>query len=540
MSNFTRGINRLGNPSINQQLPGQVRNDAGGFVYKMSDMDRLMQFLILGTTNSHYVDSETMLVRNIADVYDIAFREPNKTLDTIAEVNLRGNSQKHSALILAAAMLLFHPDGAIRHKAKNTLIPLIRTGYHALTYLNYINALRNFEKEAGRNVGFGRAKTGVLKSFIENQSSRSLVLLRIKYHNRDGRRLEDIFNFAHPNLKKVGREEELIGRWIMDNLDEKTELALQWLADEGSEPIRQIIAWAKINNSEITTAEAAKLIRNHQLPREAVPTHLLKSVEVWQALLPSMPIHALIRNLSVMINNGTADVELDTIMERLSDIQALKRQRVIPMDILKAWGVLKGNPKAMQHSITAQLEQTFFDLLKIQDKVNANVLVAVDVSGSMGIFLNDSNRGGIKAIQAATGMAFAFQSAFTNVDIIGFDYSLHDIHNKRTLDEDSAWHDWGGGTAPSLITSWMKNQPVNYDAVIFITDNDAWIGQHAQAEMQKYRAVRNLNTVMMVNATASQGYSLADSTDPLSLDMPGFNSNVIEVLQWKLASIRKA
>ncbi|HRZ58753.1 MAG TPA: TROVE domain-containing protein, partial [Candidatus Paceibacterota bacterium] len=53
-----------------------------------------------------------------------------------------------------------------------------------------------------------------------------------------------------------------------------------------------------------TKAEVVKLITEHDLPREAVPTQWLNEPEVWDALLQHMPMTALIRNLGKMTSLG--------------------------------------------------------------------------------------------------------------------------------------------------------------------------------------------------------------------------------------------
>ena len=47
-------------------------------------------------------------------------------------------------------------------------------------------------------------------------------------------------------------------------------------------------------------AEIVKLITEHDLPREAIPTQWLNELEVWDALLQRMPVTAMIRNLGKM------------------------------------------------------------------------------------------------------------------------------------------------------------------------------------------------------------------------------------------------
>lgn len=533
MSQFTRGVNRIASvPPIQVPIDSrQVRNDAGGYVYQMEEKSRIFQFLVMGTTNSYYSSKEEMIAKNLKDIRVLVNKYPEWTLEKVASIDARGISQKHNALILVCAILLFNPNKEVRIKSRFVLKKLIRTGYHALSYLSYINAVRDLEVASGKSAGFGRAKVAVLRDWLEHLSTRELVLQRIKYHNRDGMRLEDIFNFAHPNLSKSGPIHNLIGKWIMGNIGKSEENALQELLEAGNEDAMQINAWAILNNPETSVDEAAWQVALNKIPREAIPTRFLKEHAVWFALLSHIPDHALMRNLRTMSDNGVLKSEVrPAILNRLCNTERLHNSRVTPMDVLKAWGMLKERDT----EVADVLENTFFSLMKVQDKVDARVLVAVDVSGSMGIHLSDTQREGLRAIEAATGMALAAKNAFTHVDIMGFSSYVATL-NHESLDPDRAWDEWGSSTTASLAVNYMNRSNTVYDAVLFITDNDAWLGNHVQSEVKKYRDRNNVPTVLAVNSTKTSGQTLADPDDLLSLDLSGFVPEVLELLQAKLA-----
>ena len=82
-----------------------------------------------------------------------------------------------------------------------------------------------------------------------------------------------------------------------------------------------------------TPAEAAVLVREYGLPREALPSEHLTSAEVWEALLDGMPMTAMIRNLASMTrvgvltpgSHGTAKV-----VSQLGDGERIRSARVHP------------------------------------------------------------------------------------------------------------------------------------------------------------------------------------------------------------------
>ena len=85
--------------------------------------------------------------------------------------------------------------------------------------------------------------------------------------------------------------------------------------------------------------EIVKLITEHDLPREAVPTQWLNEVAVWDALLARMPMTAMIRNLGKMTSIGLVQPFSDAaklIVRKLGDEAVLKRARLHPMAVLIA------------------------------------------------------------------------------------------------------------------------------------------------------------------------------------------------------------
>src|SRR5437773_7885098 len=88
-----------------------------------------------------------------------------------------------------------------------------------------------------------------------------------------------------------------------------------------------------------TAQDAASLVREYRLPREALKPEHLTSHEVWEALLDEMPMAALIRNLATMTrvgvlapgSHGTAKA-----VAQLGDVERIRRARMHPIALLAA------------------------------------------------------------------------------------------------------------------------------------------------------------------------------------------------------------
>jgi hypothetical protein len=344
-------------------------------------------------------------------------------------------------------------------------------------------------------------------------------------------RLEDIFNFAHPNMSKKDHMREVVSRWIMDPNNMQNTAVLESLIKLGDPIANQIGAWAAINDLEYNNETVASIVEDYKLPREAVPTKYLKSPHVWTALLKFMPIHALIRNLNVMIDNGAYQMNKEQVEDRIYKIDP--KDRVSAMDLFKAYIAIGEEHRDLR----AVLSKKFYKLLETEEKVKAKVLIAVDVSGSMGAKLNENSRNSATCLDVATGMAIAASKAFEFTAVVGFDTSIH-IPVLGATNAKEMWPKWGGGTNAGLIIDYMNTIQHNFDAVLFLTDNDAWLGNHVQEMIKKYRIERKHPAVLAINSINSNTITLADPEDFLSLDISGFNAEVIRLLQTKLALIR--
>ena len=86
-------------------------------------------------------------------------------------------------------------------------------------------------------------------------------------------------------------------------------------------------------------ADWARIVREHQLPCEALPTEALKHAAVWDALLDDMPIGAMIRCLAPMTAVGLLTPNSDAVervVGALGDEGRLRKARVHPIAVLAA------------------------------------------------------------------------------------------------------------------------------------------------------------------------------------------------------------
>jgi 60 kDa SS-A/Ro ribonucleoprotein len=76
----------------------------------------------------------------------------------------------------------------------------------------------------------------------------------------------------------------------------------------------------------------------------------------------------------------------------------------------------------------------------------------------------------------------------------------------------------------------LKRQ-IFVDVFVVITDNETWAGEiHPSQALQEYRARFNPKARMIVIGMTSTGFSIADPSDPLSLDVVGFDTSTPSII----------
>ncbi|KAJ3281188.1 60 kDa SS-A/Ro ribonucleoprotein, partial [Blyttiomyces sp. JEL0837] len=151
-----------------------------------------------------------------------------------------------------------------------------------------------------------------------------------------------------------------------------------------------IVETASRTNDE---AWAINAIRTHHLAREHLSTGLLNSVQIWDALLTSMPLTAMIRNLGKMTSIGLLAPLSDAtfqVTQTLRDTGKLHGARIHPFNVLVALNQykqghgLKGSLswEPVPEIMTA-LNDAFYASFSTVIPTNKRHLVGLDVSGSM-------------------------------------------------------------------------------------------------------------------------------------------------------------
>lgn len=506
----------------------QVMNNAGGYVYTADSWKQLDRFLILGTEGgTYYVGEQKLTADACKNVLGCIKTDGIKVVNRILEISQRGLAPKQDAGIFALALCLAFGDTDTRRHASSQVSNICRT---ASTLFQFAEEL----KGVGVSLS-GRTKRRALQSWYQDKSVKDLAYQMVKYQNRNGWGHGDLLRVAHPKGKVESQRDQLYS-WAIKG---------QWPAGWGKPDI--IEGFEALKHAE-SAQVAANLVSSYKLPWECVPTQFRKEAVVWEALMSSnaLPLTAMIRNLGNMTTSGylsPTSQGTKLVNQRLHDSAALKHARIHPINVLiamktyqKGSGFKGSNSWTPVQSISASLDDCFYDAFQHATPTGKNLLVAIDVSGSMGMHAPGCANGLLTCAEAAAAMAMYWVRTEEVAVVMGFSSTFKNLGVTSKDSLESALKKTYGMTfgstdcaQPMLWAAKQKND--RYDAFMVYTDNETWFGSvHPSEALRQYRKTFNPTAALVVSAFAATKFSIADPNDPLSLDIVGFDSSVPQVV----------
>lgn len=511
-------------------LPGQVPNSAGGFTWAVSHWERLHRFLILGNEGGSYYASERALtIQNAQAVLQCLEDDGVRAVNEIVNISDEGRAPKNDPAIFALALAAASPDTATRQAAFQALPKVCRIGTHLFTFAEFVKAHR----------GWGRALRRSIADWYLGLEPRNLAFQTVKYRQRNGWTHTDLLRLAHPKAEDTVKN--AIFHWVT-----KREEALWAQAETAPEHEAMAYIWAFEQAQKTQSLETLlHLINTYDLPREALPTEWLTNAAVWAALLPKMPMTALIRNLGVMSRVGllVPHSEAEALIEqRLTDADLLRKARIHPIAVLSALRVyglgygLKGRaiqydaePEWQPTSRTLDALDTAFELaFQAVEPTNKRTMLALDVSGSMSMGMI-AGVPGLTPRDGSAAMALVTARTEPNYSITAFQTQMVplDISSKMRLD-DVIKHISGlpfGGTDCAQPMLYAIKHHLKVDTFVVYTDSETWAGSiHPSRALADYRQQSGIDARLVVVGMVSNGFSIADPNDPGMLDVVGFDT----------------
>jgi 60 kDa SS-A/Ro ribonucleoprotein len=522
-------------------LPGQTPNDAGGFVWAVDVWTRLRRFLVLGSDGGSYYVSQASLTRENASAVEAAVREDGlRAVGEIVRVSREGRAPKNDPALFALALAAGAADEATRKAALAALPQVARTGTHLFRFVSFVEGFR----------GWGRSLRRAVGGWYAAQPADALAYQAVKYRQRDGVTHRDVLRLAHP-AGRVGA-----GNPTLEVTAEHARL-FEWIVRGGeTDGLPELVRGYARAQAAVTPRETAALSREYRLPRGAIGVEHVSSPEVWDALLEEMPMTALVRNLATMTRVGVIAPGSEgtaRAVAKLGDAERIRAARVHPIVLLAALrtyatgrGVRGRGTWDPVRELVDALDVAFYASFANVEAAGARLLLALDVSGSM-TYGEIAGVPGLTPRDASAALALVTAATEPRYEIVGFfagrggfrkrGRPVHrgyvDGHTPLAISPRQRLDDVVktvsdlpfGGTDCALPMQYALVNEREIDTFVIYTDSETFAGDvHPVQALRDYRSASGIDARLVVVGMVSNGFSIADPTDPGTLDGVGFDT----------------
>lgn len=564
MTRYSEHVHDLRTSQDEQARPDQALNNAGGYTFTVSKWTRLDRFLILGSEGgTYYVGEKKLTQDNARCVRECLTEDGPKTVARIVEISDQGRAPKNDPAIFALAMACGAKDQATRQAALNALPKVCRIGTHLFHFAKDVEGFRRW----------GRGLRGAVAAWYTERPADKLALQIVKYQQRDGWSHKDLLRLSHPVARGADQAQHAaIFRYVAKGAEgmQKDEELRPLPTPQGhgqrytraskgialTELPRIIQAVEEIHAEGVSTQIACELIRKYDLPHECVPNELKGKPEIWQALSEKMGVTALIRNLGKMTSIGLIAPLSETekrLAATIANADVLQKGRMHPLTLLYALktyesghGVKGALTWAPSRAIVDAMNEAFYLAFRNVEPTGKNIMLALDVSGSMGALMPGTS---LSCRDASAALAMVTARVEQNWYCMGFTAGSYTSYNRRPSNNDGITplaispHQRlddivktvsglnFGSTDCALPMIHAQKHKLAVDAFLVFTDSETWAGNiHPFQALHNYRQASGRNAKLVVVGMTATEFTIADPTDNGMLDVVGFDTTVPEVI----------
>lgn len=502
----------------------EVKNNAGGYVFEVSDLKRLERFLIIGTDKgTYYVSERDLTKQNVDFIRKMIKSNAQLVLDTTVAVSAAGRAYRNEAAIFVLALLLSEGPAEIKAAVVAATPKVARTATHVFQ-------LAQFLENMG---GWGRAKRRAVAGWFTSKSAESLAYQAVKYRQRDGWTLRDLMRLSHPE----GIDQN-VGNFILGKDATVTDTLPEILA-----------GFAIMQKAQTINDVRAILGTFPNLPWETIPTQFLKDPEIWKTLFANGQLkgQALVRQITRLSKIGAFNDMVFTreIADALTDSDMIAKTRLHPVQYLLAlvthtegqlqknrdgyysiWGSGRSKDWATNPVIADALDAGFHASFKALTPANKRTMLALDVSGSMG---GDAMGIDLSCAQVSAAMAMVTARTEPWYSIMGFSTQLRDLGITARMDLNTVQRKIAamtmGGTDVAQPMIWALQNKVEVDTFAVYTDSETWAGRiKPERALKDYRQKMGIDAKLVVVGVASTPFTVGDPNDVGTLNVAGFDS----------------
>jgi len=532
----------LNSPGVYQKpVEGMVKNYSGAYVFEPDLFDQLRRWLILGSNTRTYYATKTSLTRDNVEFALKALKKDYRAyVDLIVEVRQKGLSPRRDTCIFAYALIFTDGSLAAKHYARENVSKVLRTGDDIANFVSMLAGEKVDGKKRNYMRGWGRSFRSTVAKWYTERDLGNLSYQLIKYRTKHGWSQGNMIKLSHPNPGDDALR-SLVFRWAAGHDVDLDKFYY-------NEVTRQIYAFEQAKTTVTTSndpivAERTRLIKlilDHRLPWEAIPNAWMNDPVVLEALLQSMPMGAMVRQLprftwSGMINSIAAR---ELVLSRLSDSGYIINSQIHPLKLLQAMLIYKQghgerNRWSPNWNVVEALEGAFYKAFANVEPSGKNVMLALDVSGSMTIY-ECAGFVGVTPRAGSAAMAMITMRTEPWYYLVGFSHKLVEV----PINEDmSLWQVMKiiddmpyGATNVGAPMKYAADNKLPVDTFVIYTDNEINTGLHPAATLLMHQEATGRNSKVGYVAMESYRHPCADPNRDDMMDFVGFDPTTPEML----------
>lgn len=464
-----------------------IANRDGFPAYERPLEEQYLQTLLTNTLGNTYYADKDQLLEETAEIHDKMLEEdPEFAARALIFARNEGFMRLQPTFGLAK-LAGVRPDLFAKVFDRVILIPS--------DLQDFFTILKNLRSGEG-----GRAVKKVAAKWLNNISE----YWAIKYNGRGrGYSLGDIVKTVHPvprDDKQKSLFAYLIGKEYDGNL------------------LPQVTAFEQLKKAE-TSDERIKTITEGKLPHEVVTGTVKPDKAIWNAIVPQMPVFALLRNLNTLSRAGVLEDNRQLITEKLSNTEALIKAKILPFRFLKAFKEV--SEPWVKDVLRGAVELTFINLPEIPGKT----AIFLDISGSMS--------GDYVMIGAVFALALFKKTSgncvfwLFNTNVYEFKPSMYDSILTQAERVRA-----GGGTdtaAPIII---LKQKRIKVDNIIMITDEQQNTGSSFYHALNIYRKQVNPEAKCFIIDISPYRSAMVPEGDSLTHYIYGWSDQILQYISF--------
>lgn len=517
-----------------------VKNYDGAYVFEPKLFDQLRRWLILGSdSNTYYATPQKLTRDNIQFALKALKENPRKYVDLIVEVRQKGLSPKRDTCIFAFALVFTDGSIAARHYARENVSKVLRTGDDIANFVSMLAGEKVDGKRRNYMRGWGRSLRSTVARWYTERDLQNLVYQLIKYRTKHGWNQGNIIKMSHPNPGDDSLR-SMVFRWATSGeIDPLFGLSSSLSQIHAFEQAKTTVT---DSNDPIVAKRKylIKLITDYRLPWEGIPNAWMNDPVVLEALLQDMPMGAMVRQLprftwSGMVNSLSAR---EIILSRLSDSKYILGSQIHPLKLLQAMTVYgKGygerNKWVPRNDIVSALEGAFYLSFPNVTPTGKNVMLALDVSGSMTMY-ECAGMAGVSPRAASAAMAMVTMKTEPWYYLVGFSRDLVElpINEDMSLSEVISRIDRMsfGSTNVGAPMKYAADKKLPVDTFVIYTDYELNTGYHPVSTLVMHQEATGRNSKIGYVAMQSYPHTCADPSRDDMMDFVGFDPTTPEMI----------